>query len=132
VAGLFAVPFWLSARDTEQSARALPDDPALALEEAAMARSLNPLAVEPLLAEAEAREALGDPDGAATALRRAIALEPQNYEPWLFYGTFLAFTWERTDEGRAALEQARRLSGDEPSVLTVLESLPPDVSPDAE
>ncbi len=128
-AGLFAIPFWLSARDTEQSNRLFVDNPSAALEQAARARSLNPLAVEPLLAEAEAREALGDSEGAAAALRTAIRLEPENYEPWLFYGTFLAFTWGRTDEGRAALERARLLSGDEPSVLTVLESLPPDAAP---
>jgi len=126
LAGLFAVPSWLSARDTRQSADLLAADPQAALEEAISACRYNPLNVEPLLAEAEAREALGDDPGSQAALLRAIDLEPRNYEPWLFYGTYLAFTWGRPREGRDALERALELSGDEWSVLTVLDALPPE------
>ena len=126
LAGLFAVPSWLSARDTRQSADLLAADPRGALEEAVSARRYNPLGVEPLLAEAEAREALGDEPGAQAALLRAIDLEPRNYEPWLLYGTYLAFTWDIPAEGRDALERALELSGDEWSVLTVLDTLPPE------
>jgi hypothetical protein len=125
-AGLFAVPAWMSARDTARSGELLPTDPVAALEEAMSARRSNPLAVDPLLAEAEAREALGDEPGAQAALLRAIDLEPENYEPWLFYGTYLAFTWDRPVEGRDALERAALLSGDDWSVLTVLDTLPPE------
>lgn len=125
IAGLFALPFWLSARDTVRSNALLADDPAAALDDAARAKALNPLAVDPLLADAEARELLGDEAGATAALRRAIELEPDNYEPWLFYGTYLAFSWGRVEDGRAALERARRLSGDDWSVMTVYDTLPP-------
>ncbi len=125
VAGLFALPFWLSARDTMRSNAQIADDPAAALDGAARARALNPLAIDPLLAEAEARELLGDEAGATAALRRAIELEPENFEPWLYYGTFLAFSWGRVEEGRAALERALELNGDDWSVRTVYESLPP-------
>jgi hypothetical protein len=126
VAGLFALPSWLSARDTAQSADLLAADPVTALEEAVSARRYNPLNVEPLLAEAEAREALGDESGTQAALLNAIDLEPRNYEPWLLYGTYLAYAWGRPSEGRDALERARALSGDEWSVLTVLDTLPPE------
>ncbi len=125
VAGLVALPSWLGARDTERSSRLLERDPQAALDLAASARRYDPLSVPALLAEAEAREALGDITGAQAALVAAIDREPANYEPWLVYGTFLAFSWDRPAEGRAALNRASRLSGGDPSVLGVLEALPP-------
>lgn len=125
VVGLFAVPFWLSARQTERSNRILLDDPRTALELATSARRYNPLAIEPLLAAADARQALGDRTGAQAALLRAIDLEPSNFEPWLYYGTYLAYSWGEPQEGRVALERALDLSGGDPSVLGVYESLPP-------
>ncbi len=124
-AGLFGIPTWLGARDAERSTLALADDPKVALNLAISAHRYAPLAVEPLLAEADAREALGDRDGAQVALLAAIDREPRNYESWLFYGTYLAFAWGQPSEGRAALERALRLSGSDPSVLSILESLPP-------
>lgn len=125
VAGLLAIPFWLSARQTEESGRILLDDPQSALELALSAHRHNPLAVEPLLAEADAREALQDRTGAQAALLRAIDREPENFEGWLYYGTYLAFAWGEPMEGRLALERALDLSGGDPSVLSVYESLPP-------
>lgn len=125
VAGLLAIPFWLSARQTERSTRILLDDPQAALELAVSAERYNPLAIEPLLAAADARELLGDRTGAQAALLRAIDLEPSNFEPWLYYGTYLAFSWGEPQQGRTALDRALDLSGGDPSVLSVYESLPP-------
>lgn len=125
VAGLLAIPFWLSARQTEESGRILLDDPQSALELALSAHRHNPLAVEPLLTEADAREALQDRTGAQAALLRAIDREPENFEGWLYYGTYLAFAWGEPMEGRLALERALDLSGGDPSVLSIYESLPP-------
>ena len=124
-AGLFAVPFWLSARETVESQSLIVDDPAAALTLAASAHRLNPLAVPPLLAEADARESLGDSAGARSALQAAIRLEPSNYEAWLAYGTYLAFAWDDPEGGRQALQWAARLSGGDESVFVVLDAVPP-------
>ncbi|MFM7553491.1 MAG: O-antigen ligase family protein, partial [Actinomycetota bacterium] len=124
-AGLFALPLWLSAQQSEKSSRILLDDPQGALELATSAHRYNPLAVEPLLAEADAREILGDRGGAQAALLRSIDREPANFEAWLYYGTYLAYSWGEPEMGRVALERALDLSGGDPSVLSVYESLPP-------
>ena len=124
-AGLFALPFWLSARQTVESQSLIVDDPAAALTQAASAHRLNPLAVPPLLAEADARESLGDSAGARRALQEAIRLEPSNYEAWLAYGTYLAFAWDDPEGGRQALQWAARLSGGDESVFVVLDAVPP-------
>ena len=124
-AGLLGVPIWFSARDTSRSQALLFEQPQVALDAAASAHRYNPFAVDPLMAEADALQALGDTTGAQHALLEAIALEPKNYEPWLAYGTYLAYSWGQLAEGRAALQQALKLSGDDPSVHVVIDTLPP-------
>jgi hypothetical protein len=124
VAGLFAVPFWLSERETVRSESLLLDDPSKALALAASAHRYNPLATAPLLLEADAREALGDHAGARRSLEDAIRREPNNYEPLLAYGTYLGYSWGDPAAGRAALERAAILSGGDPSVNVVLDTLP--------
>jgi len=124
-AGLLGVPIWFSARDTSRSQALLFEQPQVALDAAASANRYNPYAVDPLMAEADALQALGDTTGAQHALLEAIALEPKNYEPWLAYGTYLAYSWGQLAEGRAALQQALKLSGDDPSVHVVIDTLPP-------
>ena len=124
-AGLVGVPTWLSARDSLLSENVLIDNPQAAYEAAASAHRYNPLAVDALLAEADALQELGDTQGAQTALRQAIALEPKNYEAWLAYGTYLAYSWDQLEQGRAALQQALKLSGNDGSVYVVVDTLPP-------
>ena len=123
-AGLFGVPFWLSARQTVESQNRIVDNPTAALQQAASAHRYNPLAVPPLLAEGDAYEELGDHAAARAALEEAIRLEPSNYEAWLDYGTYLAFSWGDINGGRAALMWAAKLSGDDESVHVVLDALP--------
>ena len=123
-AGLLALPFWLSARQTVESQNLIVEDPTTALALAASAHRSNPLAVPPLLAEADARESLGDSTGARVALQEALRLEPSNYEAWLAYGTYLAFAWDDPVGGRAALQWAARLSGGDESVFVVLDAVP--------
>ena len=123
-AGLFGIPFWLSARQTVESQDRIVDAPRSALTLAASAHRYNPLAVPPLLAEADAYEALGDHASARAALEEAIRLEPRNYEAWLEYGTYLAFSWGDENGGRSALMWAAKLSGDDESVHVVLDALP--------
>ncbi|MGI9188464.1 MAG: O-antigen ligase family protein [Gaiellales bacterium] len=123
-AGLLGIPFWLSARQTVESQDRIVDNPTSALQLAASAHRFNPLAVPPLLAEADAYEALGDHASARAALEEAIRHEPRNYEAWLQYGTYLAFSWGDENAGRSALMWAARLSGDDESVHVVLDALP--------
>ncbi|MBJ7249587.1 MAG: hypothetical protein JHC83_10250 [Thermoleophilia bacterium] len=125
LAGLVGVPTWLSARDTARSETSLIENPQAAYEAAASAHRYNQLSVEALLAEADALQELGDTQGAQAALRKAIALEPKNYEPWLAYGTYLAYAWGQLEQGRAALQQALKLSGNDGSVYVVVDTLPP-------
>ena len=124
VAGLFALPFWLSARQTVESQNRIVDNPTAALQQAASAHRYNPLSVPPLLAEADAYEALGDHASARAALEQAIRLEPKNYEAWLLYGTYLAFSWGDENAGRSALMWAAKLSGGDESVYVVLDTIP--------
>jgi hypothetical protein len=123
-AGLFALPFWLSARQTVESQNHIVDNPTAALQQAASAHRYNPLSVPPLLAEADAYEALGDHASARAALEQAIRLEPKNYEAWLLYGTYLAFSWGDENAGRSALMWAAKLSGGDESVYVVLDTIP--------
>ena len=125
LAGLVGVPTWLSARDTTHSEASLIENPQAAYEAAASAHRYNPLSVDALLAEADALQELGDTQGAQATLRKAIELEPQNYEPWLAYGTYLAYAWGQLEQGRAALQQALLLSGNDGSVYVVVDTLPP-------
>ena len=123
-AGLFSAPFWYSARAASESAAQLDADPLRSLELASIAHRLNPLAVEPLLAQADAYANLGDEYDARRSLIEAIRLEPRNYEPWLAYGTYLAYTWNDLPAGRSAIEHAVRLSGGDPGAQSVLDTLP--------
>lgn len=123
-AGLFAVPFWLAGRDATRSAEALRTDPVAALALATSAHRYDPLAVAPLLAQADAYVALDQGGSARQALREAIRLEPGNYEPLLALGTYLAYQWQRPVEARAVLERALRLSGGDPAVRGIIAGLP--------
>ena len=123
-AGLFALPFWLSERQTARSESLLLDDPAAARVLAASAHRFNPLATGPLVIQADALQELGDTAGARRSLEAAIRREPENYEPLLAYGTYLGYAWNDPVAGRAALERAALLSGGDPSVSVVLDTLP--------
>ena len=62
-----------------------PDD---AVDRAGRARSLNPLAVEPLFAEAVAEEARGNDGEALELYIRAVELQPKNSRTWFELGRF--------------------------------------------
>lgn len=124
-AGLLAVPFWLSERQTAESQELVAEHPLEALALASSAHRYNPLAVAPLLARADALESLGASYAARASLIEAMQREPRNYEAWLEYGTYLAFAWGDVEGGRAALKRAAELSGDDGSVFVVLDTLPP-------
>jgi hypothetical protein len=80
---------WLAARDVADAYAALDrDEVGLALDEAKSARSLNPLAIEPLFATAAAEEARGDDRAALERYVEAVDLQPKNWRTWYELGRF--------------------------------------------
>jgi len=78
---------WFAQRDTDSAQAAIFDGrPLLALRDARNARSLNPLALDPLLAEAAALEQLGDVQAARSVYIDAVELQPLNWRAWLELG----------------------------------------------
>jgi tetratricopeptide (TPR) repeat protein len=80
---------WLASRAVADAYAALERrDSDEAVDRADRARSLNPLAVEPIFAQAVAEEARGN-DGAALELYiRAVELQPKNSRTWFELGRF--------------------------------------------
>jgi Flp pilus assembly protein TadD len=118
----FAAP-WVAARDVRSAYAAIDAGKARgAAGDGRRAHSLNPLAVDPLLAEAAAKEQLGD-DGAARRLYvQAIDVQPLNWRPWFSLGSFEA------DRGNVALalryvERASALNPRGIGVVTLLDQL---------
>src|SRR4051794_2828737 len=97
---------WFAQRSTDAATAALVDGrPVVAYRDARDARSLNPLALEPLLTQARALEQLGDFQGARQRYIDAVELQPLNWRSWFYLGRFEE---GQQDYGRAlpALEQA--------------------------
>jgi O-antigen ligase len=64
------------------------EDLAVAADAAARARSLDPLALAPVLAQAYVAERAGDPERAQELYEEATRMQPENPEPWLELGRF--------------------------------------------
>jgi tetratricopeptide (TPR) repeat protein len=80
---------WLADRRLDASLdRSLAGDLAGAERAAEQARSLNPLALQPILAEASLAEGAGRLDEAEELYRDAVRLQPQNPETWYQLGRF--------------------------------------------
>ncbi|MDQ2910793.1 MAG: tetratricopeptide repeat protein, partial [Actinomycetota bacterium] len=80
---------WFAQRDTEAARGALADGrPLQAYRDARDARSLNPLALDPLFAQAAALEQLGDFQGARQLYIDAVRLQPLNWRAWYELGRF--------------------------------------------
>jgi hypothetical protein len=100
---------WLAARDVADAYAALDrDEVGLALDEAKSARSLNPLAIEPLLATAAAEEARGDDRAALERYVQAVDLQPKNWRTWYELGRFELSSGRRA-RGIRHLREAREL-----------------------
>src|SRR5689334_4668367 len=100
---------WFAERSTDSASAALADGrPRVAYRDARDARSLNPLALDPLLVQAKALDQLGDAQGARQLYIDAVELQPLNWRPWTELGTFEA---GRQDYTRAvkSLERAVEL-----------------------
>jgi uncharacterized membrane protein YidH (DUF202 family) len=100
---------WFASRSTDSALAALADGrPLVAYRDGRDARSLNPLALDPLIAQAEALEQLGDFQGARRRFIDAVELQPLNWRAWWELGHFER---DQHDWGRAipALERAVEL-----------------------
>ena len=115
----FAAP-WLAERHVERAYDAVADGrPAAALASAESARSLNPLSVGPLQAEANARVLAGDVAGAGRALTEAVDVQPDNPETWYELGVFELQIAKRPEAALQPLARAAELDpyGDAPRLL---------------
>jgi uncharacterized membrane protein YidH (DUF202 family) len=80
---------WFAQRSADSALAALADGrPRQAYRDAREARSLNPLALEPLFLQAEALVQGGDFQGARERYIDAVKLQPLNWRPWYVLGRF--------------------------------------------
>jgi len=90
---------WFAQRSNDAAQVALADlRPLQAYRDARDARSLNPLALDPIFTQAEALEQIGDNQGARQLYIDAVRLQPLNWRPWLVLGEFEK---RQQDYGRA-------------------------------
>lgn len=81
---------WLAARRVDDAYAAIGrGDAATAVSDAQSARSLNPVSVDPLLAQGLAEFERGRPRQAGRLYTKAIALQPDNWRPWYFRARLL-------------------------------------------
>jgi tetratricopeptide (TPR) repeat protein len=100
---------WLASRSVDDTFAAIDrDEPEAALDSARRARTLNPLAIAPLLATAAAEEARGDGRSALVRYVQAVELQPLNWRTWYELGRFELATG-RQERGIRHLQQAREL-----------------------
>jgi tetratricopeptide (TPR) repeat protein len=110
VASLYSLAApWLATRAVDDAFAAIDrDDPPAALDAARRARTLNPLAIEPLLVTAAAEEARGDGRSALVRYVQAVELQPLNWRTWYELGRFELRTG-REERAIRHLQRAREL-----------------------
>jgi hypothetical protein len=80
---------WFAQRATDSALSAIEGGrPVQAFSHARDARSLNPLALDPLFVEAAAEEQLANYGAARRLYVRAVRLQPLNWRPWYELGSF--------------------------------------------
>ena len=100
---------WFAERATDSARTAIVEGrPVHAYREAGDARSLNPLALDPLFVQAAALEQLGDLRGARRRYSDAVRLQPLNWRTWYELGSFEA-DQEAWDRAIPPLERAVEL-----------------------
>lgn len=101
---------WLADRRVDQAYDAVAaGNPAVAIERARSARSLDPLSIDPLRAQADAYLSAGEIPSARNALAAAVRLQPENPAPWLELGSFELRIAGRPGAAVGALERAVQL-----------------------
>ncbi len=107
----------LADRNLDRSSRLVTTDPEEALAAALAAEALNPLALGPLFARADAQIVLGRPDSARAAYFDAVRKQPNNAAGWFALAGF------ESSEGNelAALAAYARASALDPQSCAILE-----------
>jgi len=96
---------WFAQRATDSALASLEAGrPAQAARQAHHARSLNPLALEPLFVEAAAAQQLGDLGAARDLYVKAVDLQPLNWMAWYELGAF----WVSVKNHEAAIAPLER------------------------
>jgi O-Antigen ligase len=100
---------WFAKRTTESAEAAIGDGRFVqALRDARDARSLNPLALQPVLVQAAAEAQLGNLGAAGRLYVNAVRLQPLNSRPWYELGRF-QFDEERYEAAVRSLRRALEL-----------------------
>jgi hypothetical protein len=111
---------WLAERSTDSARAAIAAGrPLQAYRDAGTARSLNPLALDPLLVQAAALEQLGDVVAARRRYADAVRLQPLNWRAWYELGRFEEGL-EEWPRALRPLERAVQLDPLNPLVTTEL------------
>ena len=115
VLALTLLPFYFSARYTDNAIRGWHSDPQSALDDLAKAADLNPWSSRPLAAESEIAEATGDHVRALSAIDDAIS---RSRDDWLLYFQQAKVLGKGGDiqGAKAALARARELNPTEPEI----------------
>jgi hypothetical protein len=79
---------WLANRWTDEAEGAVVDRPAHAVALARRARSVNPLALDPIFVQALAEDVRGRPGVELGLLEKATRVQPENKETWFRLGDF--------------------------------------------
>jgi O-antigen ligase/polysaccharide polymerase Wzy-like membrane protein len=118
--GISLLTPWFAERATDSARAALTQNrPLQAYRDARDARSLNPLALDPVLVQAVALEQLGDIEGARMRYADAVRLQPLNWWPWFELGRFEEDLGDRR-RVLPPLERAAQLDPQNPLVTAEL------------
>lgn len=112
---LTLLPFYFSARYTDNAIRGWRSDPQSALDDLARAADLNPWSSRPLAAESDFAQQTGDHNRALSAINEAIS---RSHDDWLLYFQQAKLLEMSGDipGAAAALARARQLNPTEPEI----------------
>jgi hypothetical protein len=102
---------WLASQKVDDAYAAIGDGNLdAAISDAKSAHSLNPVAIDPLLAWAAAEQASGHSAAAGRVYTKAISIQPDNWRPWYYRAKFL----DAIDGPRSALFDATQAAKRDP------------------
>jgi hypothetical protein len=128
-AGLLAAGFSIASpalaeKRTDAAFDALvTGDADAAVDQSRQARSLDPLAVEPVIVQASAEEIRGDDDEAERLFRRAVELQPENPQTWYELGRFEFETRRRPDTALLYADRSWGLDRRSPDTGALLDAI---------
>lgn len=111
----------VAAQEVSNAQKALPAEPAKAIERTGVALQLNPEAMEAYYARSAAFARLGDYAAARGTLLAALRREPRNFVTWALLGDLHARAG-KADAARRAYDRALELNPQEPELRRLVES----------